>query len=232
MESGRTFSPAMESAKNYTQWVLRQFEGGFGRNILEVGIGHGGYGDYVPASASYCGLDIDPQNVADARERYPSRSFIEGDVTSDEFLRLEAKGFDTVLCCNVLEHIEDDRRAVRNMLRVLVAGGRLLLLVPALPALFNDLDRIAGHQRRYTKETLTAAIDPALGRVTRLAYFNSVGALGWLANSFVRHKDIESRSIALQVALFDRMMVPVSRVADRLVGRSFGQSLVAIVERS
>jgi SAM-dependent methyltransferase len=232
MESGRTFAPAMESAKNYTQWVLRQFDGSFGRNVLEVGIGHGGYGDYVPTSASYCGLDIDPQNVAAARERYPSRSFIEGDVTSDEFVeRLQVEGFDTVLCCNVLEHIEDDRRAVRNMLRVLVDGGRLLLLVPALPSLFNDLDRIAGHQRRYTKATLSAAIDPALGRVERLAYFNSVGALGWLANSFVRHKNIESRSIAMQVALFDRVMVPVSRVADRLVARSFGQSLVAVVEK-
>jgi SAM-dependent methyltransferase len=231
MENGRTFAPAMESAKNYTRWVLRQFEGSFGRNVLEVGIGHGGYGDHVPASASYCGLDIDPKNVADARERYPSRSFIEGDVTSDEFLRLEAKGFDTVLCCNVLEHIEDDRRAVRNMLRVLAAGGRLLLLVPALPSLFNDLDRIAGHQRRYTKATLSGTIDPALGRVKRLAYFNSVGALGWLANSFVRHENIESRSIAMQVAFFDRVMVPVSRVADRLVARSFGQSLVAVVEK-
>jgi SAM-dependent methyltransferase len=232
VENGRTFAPAMESAKNYTRWVLQQFEGSFGRNVLEVGIGHGGYGDHVPATSSYCGLDIDPQNVAEARGRYPSRSFIEGDVVSEDFVeRLRTKGFDTVLCCNVLEHIDDDRRAVQNMLRVLIPGGRLLLLVPALPSLFNDLDRIAGHRRRYTKRTLSGIVDPALGRVKRLAYFNSVGALGWFANSLVRHKNIESRSIALQVALFDRLMVPVSRAADRLVARRLGQSLVAIVEK-
>jgi hypothetical protein len=191
VENGRTFAPAMESAKNYTRWVLRQFEGNFGRNVLEVGIGHGGYGDHVPAAASYCGLDIDPQNVAEARERYPSRSY-------------------------------DDRRAVRNMLRVLVPGGRLLLLVPALPSLFNDLDRIAGHRRRYTKRTLSGAIDRTLGRIERLAYFNSLGALGRIVLRRF-HRGSEGPPV------LHRGNAHVA--ADGLVARSFGQSLVAVVEK-
>lgn len=230
--SAPTFAPAIENARNYTRWILDQFDGSFGKNILEVGVGHGGYAEHMPSGASYCGLDVDPANVEGARRRHPGYRFVEGDVTSDsfveEFRRLQP---DTILCCNVIEHIQDDRLAVGHMLQVLAPRGRLLLLVPAGPALYNDLDRLAGHYRRYTKSSLLRAIPSELGQVRRLEYFNLVGALGWYANKFVRHRQIESAAVTKQVEFFDRMLVPAARLADGLTRRVFGQSLVTIVEK-
>jgi SAM-dependent methyltransferase len=228
----QTFAPAIESAVNYTRWVLAQFSDAIGSNIVEVGIGHGGYSRYMPPEATYCGVDIDPVNVARARLRHPGSKFVEGDITTDEFVKeFQQVAPDTILCCNVIEHIRDDRLAVTNMLRALTPNGKLLLFVPAMPVLFNDLDRLAGHYRRYSKRSLRAAI-PAMGRIESLDYFNSVGAVGWFANRLVRHREIDSKQVAAQVAFFDRVLVPVSRIADRLTGRTFGQSLVAIVGRS
>ena len=51
---------------------------------------------------------------------------------------------------NVLEHIEDDAAAVRRFRSVLPEGGRLVILVPALPALYGSIDEAIGHFRRYT----------------------------------------------------------------------------------
>jgi SAM-dependent methyltransferase len=228
-QNDQTFAPAIESAVNYTAWVLEQFGDSIGSNIVEVGIGHGGYSRYMPRGANYCGVDIDPINVEGARLRHPRSKFVQADITTDDFVReFEPLAPDTILCCNVIEHIRDDRLAVGNMLRVLAPKGKLLLFVPALPVLFNDLDRLAGHYRRYTKRSLRAAI-PATGRIESLVYFNSVGAVGWFANRLIPHRQIDSKSIAAQVEFFDRVLVPVSRIADRLTGRTFGQSLVAIV---
>ena len=70
--------------------------------------------------------------------------------------------FDTVVCVNVLEHIEDDIRALR-LFRELVAptNGRVLIFVPAVPAAYGPLDAALGHHRRYVKRTLRTAFDKA-----------------------------------------------------------------------
>ena len=176
----QTFAPAIESAVNYTAWVLEQFGDAIGSNIVEVGIGHGGYSRHMPRGASYCGVDIDPKNLEGARLRHPETKFVQADITTDDFVReFQQVAPDTILCCNVIEHIRDDRLAVGNMLRVLAPEGKLLLFVPALPVLFNDLDRLAGHYRRYTKRSLRAAV-PGIGRIesSRLLQF---GWRRWLA---------------------------------------------------
>src|SRR5256885_12311879 len=53
---------------------------------------------------------------------------------------LAARRFDTVICLNVLEHVADDRGSLAAIARLLAPGGRLVLLVPALPWLYGSLD--------------------------------------------------------------------------------------------
>jgi len=223
----------MEEAQNYTRWVLDQFRDEFGRSVLEVGIGHGGYSNHMPPGVHYWGLDLEAASVAAARKKYPQREFFCADITAPDFV---AKHMhlqpDSILCANVIEHIENDRLAVGNLLRLLAPGRQLLLLVPALPALYNDLDRLAGHHRRYTKARLLEAIPADFGTVRTLRYFNSIGALGWYANKFKRHDNIGDQAVSAQVRFFDRYVLPISRGVDKLIGGSFGQSLIAIVQKS
>lgn len=222
----------MEEAQNYTRWVLDQFRDEFGGSVLEVGVGHGGYSSQMPAGVRYWGLDLEAASVAKARQKYPQREFFCADITGPDFVAKYAHlQPDSILCANVIEHIEDDRLAVGNLLRLLAPGGRLLLLVPALPGLYNDLDRLAGHHRRYIKARLLEAIPAELGTVQKLRYFNSIGALGWYANKFKRYDNIEDQAVSAQVRFFDRYVLPISRSVDKLIGGSFGQSLIAIVQK-
>lgn len=67
------------------------------------------------------------------------------------------ESFDAAVAGEVLEHLEDDAAAVRELARVLRRGGVLAVSVPANPAWFGRSDIWAGHVRRYTRERLLAA---------------------------------------------------------------------------
>lgn len=66
--------------------------------------------------------------------------------------------FPLVCAFEVLEHIEDDRAALRQWNDWIAPGGHLLLSVPAHPSRFNAADRWAGHFRRYTREELAGKL--------------------------------------------------------------------------
>ena len=233
MISGRaTFSPAMEIATGYNKWVISAFAPVLEGPILEVGFGHDGFRALLPRGARHIVVDIDPEVVREARARHPDELVVEADVASPAFLdALGARRIDAVLCVNVLEHVSNDASAMLNLLSCLRPHGHLCILVPAFPALYNDLDRLAGHERRYRVEGLRALVPPDLGRVERLEYFNPVGGLGWWLNGLVRHRRLSAPAIAWQVRFFDSVARPVSMVMNRLTRRVFGQSVLAVVER-
>jgi hypothetical protein len=118
------------------------------------------------------------------------------------------------------------------MLGLLVPGGRLLLLVPACPALYGDLDRLAGHHRRYRRRDLARLAAALPCRVRLLEHFNPLGGLGWWLNRFRRHRDLDSRGVNRQIVLFDRFLVPLSRALDPLTRNIFGQSLICVLEKA
>lgn len=229
--AARTYSPAIADARNYTAWVLSEFAPFLGGKVLEIGVGPASYYEAL-ASADYVGVDIDPEAIAAASRRYPTARFEIADITAPEFVdRFAAEGPDAILCCNVLEHIPDDSRAVRHLAAVLKPGGRLLVFVPALPLLFNDLDRLAGHERRYGLKALRAALNTPGLDVERLYFFNPVGGLGWLVNRLRRHHALDAEAIERQIVLFDRYLIPISRALNPLTRRIFGQSLIAVAKK-
>ena len=86
--------------------------------------------------------------------------------------------FDTVICLNVLEHVDDDRSALAAIRRLLAPAGRLVLLVPALPALYGTIDRALGHHRRYTRTGLAGLLQATGYTLTHIEYFNLAGVPG------------------------------------------------------
>ena len=135
--------------------------------------------------------------------------------------------FNTILYIDVLEHIEDDRAEVARAAQLLAPRGTLIVLSPAFQQLFSEFDRSVGHYRRYTRASL-AAVMPASLRKVRLGYLDSVGFLASLANRALLRQSLPSRR---QIATWDRMMIPVSRILDPLLARGFGRSVVAVYER-
>ncbi|RME60704.1 class I SAM-dependent methyltransferase [Candidatus Parcubacteria bacterium] len=227
-----TMSSTIEFADRYNCWFLDKLRPFIGSALLEIGTGHGNFRRYLSAVEKFVSVDIDEKVIERAKEKFPEDTFIVADITSHEFVeKLAAYPIDTVLCVNVLEHVEDAQRAVRNMLAVLPQGGFLLLFVPALPLLYNDLDRLAGHYCRYTKETMRMLIDEP-HKIVLLEYFNPVGGVGWWLNKFVKHDSLDRTDVNFQVTFFDRYLVPISRMLNPVTKNFFGQSLICVVKKA
>jgi 2-polyprenyl-3-methyl-5-hydroxy-6-metoxy-1,4-benzoquinol methylase len=84
-------------------------------------------------------------------------------------------GFDTVICLNVIEHVDDDRAALANIRQVVAAQGRAVVLVPHGPQIQGTLDQALGHRRRYTTESLQQLAEQAGFSVREMILFNRTG---------------------------------------------------------
>jgi len=139
-----------------------------------------------------------------------------------------AEAFKLIYSLNVLEHIEDDRGALRQLRAHLVPGGSLFLYVPAFQLLYSSMDRKVGHFRRYRRAQLLALIADA-GYVPLTArYVDSLGFLAALAYRLLGSRDGSVNRGAL--AFYDRWLFPLSIMVDRVVGRWFGKNLLVIAK--
>jgi SAM-dependent methyltransferase len=99
-------------------------------------------------------------------------------------LPLENNSVDILTALDVIEHVEDDRAAVREFLRVLKPGGIAVITVPALMALWSDWDVTLRHFRRYTRKSLLAVVPD--GFVVRHVNYVNVAVLPlvWAVRKF------------------------------------------------
>jgi 2-polyprenyl-3-methyl-5-hydroxy-6-metoxy-1,4-benzoquinol methylase len=141
-------------------------------------------------------------------------------------VELQQEQFDTVVCVNVLEHIEDDVRALA-LFRDIVAGtaGQVVIFVPAIQGIYGPHDAALGHHRRYSKPSLTAAFNAADLDVVTLKYTNPIGLFGWMYNLYISGKTEHSSN---QVRLFDRFVAPWALPLERIVAPPIGLSLFAV----
>jgi SAM-dependent methyltransferase len=227
-----TYSSAMATAYRYMDWVLSPFKPYVHGDVVEVGIGHGSYYEALRSHCRYVGIDIDAASVEEARKRFPEGTFAQVDILEPRFLRdlLPGKA-DGIVSFNVLEHIEDDTAAIRNLTDALKPGGVLMTNVPAHMALYNDMDRLAGHHRRYNKAMFLERLRGLPLTVEKINYFNPIGGLGWWVNKFRRHTSLNDESVNSQIVIFEKYVLPFSRALDPVTRRFFGQSLICVARR-
>ena len=227
-----TYSSAMATAYRYMDWMLSPFRPYIRGDVVEIGIGHGSYYESLHTVCNYHGIDIDERSVAEAKRRFPEGRFARGDILQRGFLDALLPGkADGIVSLNVLEHVEDDATAVKNLVDALKPGGHLMVNVPALMPLYNDMDRLAGHYRRYHLADFQRLLAPLPVKVEKLCYFNPIGGLGWWANKFRRHDSLNSGEVNGQIVIFEKYVLPFSRALDPATRGFFGQSLICIARR-
>jgi SAM-dependent methyltransferase len=229
-----TMAESMEFADNYNNWVLSKFLPYTGSTLLEIGTGQGNFKKYLQKNVkTYVSLDIDEKVIERARQRDPQGHYEVADISSPEILKLKEKyTFDSVICVNVLEHVPDHEAGLKNMLELLKPGGHLLLFVPSFMHLYNDLDKLAGHLRRYKKNQVTEMLgNDKRYEIVMNEYFNPVGAFGWWVNKFKKHENINSKNVNSQVIIFDKYIVPVSKFFNPLFKGFWGQSLYCVIRK-
>jgi SAM-dependent methyltransferase len=134
-----------------------------------------------------------------------------------------------VYSLNVLEHIEDDARALRQIAQKLAPGGRLLVYVPAFAVLFSSMDRKVGHHRRYRRGELVALVRQAGLEVIAARYVDCFGFLATLVYKALGSGkgDIDRRSLIA----FDRFLFPLSRGCDRVLGGFVGKNVYVVARK-
>jgi SAM-dependent methyltransferase len=137
--------------------------------VLDAGCGSGRMLDELARFGRPFGVDIDAGSVERARTR--GHQALLASVSAMPF---DDGMFSITTCLDVVEHLDDDRAALREMLRVTEPGGALVVTVPAYQALWSKHDEANQHRRRYGSASLAAAAIDAGWTVERSTYFNAV----------------------------------------------------------
>lgn len=209
--------------KNYFAAMLRPYVRG---RVLDAGCGMGVNADHVwnDAVEQYTFLEPDVRLLEQVPAHVKTPALHGAERIQDTTADLRGRQFDTILYLDVIEHIEDSTTELRRAYDLLAPGGHLLLLVPAFNYLYSDFDKAIGHYRRYDKGILKRELPPELERITT-RYLDSLGMLMSLGNKWFLK---QSEPKLAQILFWDRNVVPISKVADKVVFHGFGRSLLSI----
>lgn len=229
---GEATLEAMAGAPRFNRWMFETCRPYLSGPVLEVGSGIGNISSLLLNAGYETTLsDLRPHYCHKLRATLGRHGHCRGvhqfDLVQPDFDRANRPllgRFGTVIALNVVEHIADDRGAVANCAKLLRPGGRLIILVPAYPLLYNRFDRELGHYRRYTRTTLNQLFTANHLDVMRSFYFNLAGTLGWFVSGSLMRNRVLPKG---QVALYNRL-VWLFRVVDRLTFRRLGLSVITV----
>ncbi len=193
--------------------------------IMEFGAGSGFLAEIwekVTGIKPDC-CEIDPELVAAIKAR-GLRCF-----TSINHLDRKYHGIYT---SNVLEHIEDDSLALRNLHSALLPNGALGIYVPAFPFLFSEMDEIVGHFRRYRRRDLIAKVEAAGFEVESCTYSDFVGYFASIFLKFVGFKRRTNLGSIRSLKFYDFWIYPISKTLDALGFRYLaGKNLILVARK-
>lgn len=226
---------AMNFAVNYHRWIFEEISAHLGKNVIEVGAGIGSFSQMILESSPVSLSLVEPSDLYKQlitnvsgnghRTRIDTYNTIFADIRHE----VEAKAApDSIIYINVLEHIEDDQGELGLIYDTLTQGGKCILFVPALPALYGKFDRKLGHFRRYRKAELESKCKAAGFRIIESTYFDLAGVIPW----FVKYRLLGSEHLGGgAVDLYDRLVVPIFKKVETFVNVPIGKNILLIAEK-
>lgn len=220
----------LEGADAYHQWIFEKIRPYLGEDILEMGCGIGNLTELLLSQGRVIAADVNEDYLQTVENKFRHDPNLKGvllwDIEQDPPKNFSMP-IDTILCSNVLEHIEKDDTVLRKFFQLLPEGGRLILLAPALKVLYNLLDKELGHFRRYSRSELVQKLTRNGFRICSSKYFNFFGILGWFVNgTLLRRRLLPAR----QIGIFNKL-VPLFILMERIIPTLVGQSLIVVGEK-
>jgi len=215
----------LATAVNHRRWFVELALPYLGDDPIEIGSGLGHYAvEWAGHVPRFTATEADPDRLVRLKERVSDHPHIivrkmllpASDVTGE---------YSAAVSYNVLEHIEDHVAALRSMAALVRPGGSVILIVPAFMFAMSRVDIATGHLRRYTKKSMRAALGEAGLRIERLHYANALGLLGYYTATSVFRLAPKDGPM---VKVYDKIVLPVTRAAERIVRPPFGQSVFAV----
>jgi glycosyltransferase involved in cell wall biosynthesis/phospholipid N-methyltransferase len=228
-EYGSQILARLSRAPRFNAWMADTIRPFCGNSVLEIGSGVGNLTAKLIPRRKYVVSDINPLYMQTLSRLRADRPYLETaycDVSDlDSFPRAQGP-YDTVICLNVIEHVEDDQAALSNIRDALAPGGRAIVLVPQGQWNFGTLDEVLGHKRRYDKQGLRKLAEECGFDVKELLDFNRIGTVAWYLNG----KLLRRRSFGLGQVLALNLLTPIFRLVDKLLPVP-ALSLIAVLER-
>jgi SAM-dependent methyltransferase len=222
---------AMSFAHRYHQWIYTEFESYLGERVAEVGAGAGSFSTVLlqsPIIKHFQAYEPSGNMFPLLQEKLSNRS---NALAINDFFgkpsSCQEEPFDALVYVNVLEHIEDDQKELQNAFQALKPGGHILLLVPALPWLYSELDRRLGHFRRYYKKELVAKVGNTGFSIIKAKYFDGLGIIPWYVFFTLLKKNITGGN----VSLYDKIAVPLLSTFERIVPPPIGKNVLLIGQK-
>ncbi len=217
---------ALANCSNHRRWFAGFAFPYLGEHPIEIGSGFGDYAlEWLPSVDKFTATEADPALLAQLQQEMSGHSNV---MVRQLLLPTDERGDHSCLVCyNVLEHIDDHVGALQSMARLVRVDGYIVLVGPAFPFAMSPVDIATGHVRRYTKRSVHKALTDAGLDVVDVRYANSLGLICYYGfTSLLRRQPTTGRTICF----YDRLVVPVVRFLERLVGGRppFGQSVIAI----
>lgn len=216
------------NAVNWKKYFSSKFKKYIKGDILEVGAGIGSNTKYFinenVKSITCIEPDINLFNILNknnSKKNEFEKELINGTIYETD------KKFDTIIYIDVLEHIKNSKNEIIQIKQKLNKNGILIILVPAYNFLYSNFDKDIGHFRRYNKYLLRYEINNELDE-KKIFYLDSLGFWASLINKFFLKKSIPTLS---NINFWDKKLVPISRITDKILCFSFGKSLIGIYQK-
>lgn len=186
--------------------------------VLDSGAGVGNYTQHLlKAGKKVVAADYDERFVEVLTERFKNQSVEIRQIDLTDRAQVNSlikEKIDGIMCLDVLEHIEDDEKAIQLMYELLPKGGAIVILVPAHPSLYCKIDENVGHFRRYTKKEIEMKVGKFF-QIENSFAFNSIGILGYFINGKIMRKKYYFNE---GQKFFDKL-VPFFRLIDKYIFR-------------
>jgi len=196
---GRGLLNSLTGTPHYLSWITRLLRPHLGDTVLEIGAGLGNLtGRLMGKKLRYVAAEKDPLYLDALRNRFlrtPSVSVCELDPNACADFEAWQGQFETALCVNVLESVDDPAAVVRSLRTCLKPGGALIVLVPQGRGLFGSLDKGMGHKRRFAAKELREMLAGCGFTVEREHQLNKLGAVSWWIVGTVLRRSHMSRPV-------------------------------------
>lgn len=229
-DPGAEILDAFSVAPRFNRWMADTIRPYVRNRVLEIGAGMGNLTRQLARGRQrYVATDVEGEHLSRLENRL--RHCVNVETRSCDLARSAdfaplSESMDTVICLNVLEHIEDDLGGLRNMYEALAPGGRAIVLVPCGQEIYGRLDVILGHHRRYSSSQLRDRFQQAGFEIERMVEFNRISRPGWYLTGKLLKR---SRISRLQLKLFDRLVWLWQRI-DRFLPWSPTSLIVVAVK--
>ena len=212
----------MSELKNYNDFVnkimLKFIKTG---PVLDFGSGFGIFCKFLNTSGFQChGLEIDKEALSQSKKN-KIKTFT--DLSEIDIL------YPVITSLNVLEHIDDDENAIKEITKKIEKDGLLILYVPASMKAWSQMDIDAGHYRRYEKKEIIKKLE---NNNLKVVHFSFKDCSGWLILVIFRFLKIKPKFNKKLLILYDKLFFPFLKYIDLIGGRFFGKNIFVVAKLS